>query len=189
MKKVKVGISARHAHLSAVDFITLFGNHAGLQSLRPLVQPGQFAAQQTIKLQTPHGAIEAVRIIGPLREHSQVELSLTDARQLGINPPLCCSGDYQKTEPVKLIGPNGEVILHTGIMISQRHLHLNTNQASEFNLTNGQIVSVQASGERSLIFQQVIVRVADNFSAEFHVDTDEANAAGLKNGDLVTILD
>lgn len=189
IKKIKVGISARHVHLSAIDFTALFGDHASLKPLRPLVQPGQFAAEQTVKLQTEHGVIDAVRIIGPLREHSQIELSLTDARALGINPPLCCSGARQRAERVKIVGPQGEVVLQAGVMISQRHLHLSTSGASEFNLADGQIVSVQAEGERALVFKQVVVRVNDNFTAEFHVDTDEANAAGLKNGDLVTILD
>lgn len=188
-KKIPVGISARHIHLSAPDLLKLFGEGASLKLLRPLTQPGQFAAEQTLKLQSEHGIINDVRIIGPLRAQTQVELSLTDARTLGINPPLCCSGNYQPSEPIKLIGPYGEIQLAVGIMISQRHLHLSPNQAAELNLVNGQAIAVRADGERSLVFHQVVVRVADNFTAELHLDTDEANAAGLKNGDLVTILD
>lgn len=188
LNQVKVGISNRHLHLCQNDLEILFGKNYQLNIKQYLTQPEQFAAHETVSLIGPRGKIEAVRVVGPVRSFTQVELSLTDARLLGIKPPLRLSGDLTNSLGITIVGTVGQLTLNSGVIIAKRHLHLHSSQALALGLSAGQAVSIVCEGERALVFHQVIVRPGDKHQAEFHLDTDEANAANLVSGDLVTIL-
>ncbi len=188
LNQVKVGISNRHLHLCQNDLEILFGKNYQLNIKQNLTQPEQFAAQETVSLIGPRGKIEAVRVVGPVRSFTQVEISLTDARHLGIKPPLRLSGDLANSLGITIVGTVGQLTLNSGVIIAKRHLHLHSSQALALGLSAGQAVSIACEGERALVFHQVIVRPGDKQQAEFHLDTDEANAANLVSGDLVTIL-
>ena len=184
-----VGVSMRHVHLSRKDLDTLFGPGYELHPLRDLVQPGQFAAQEQVVLCGPKGRLEKVRIIGPLREETQVELSLTDAMAVGLNEvPVRMSGHLQDTPGIRILGPAGEIEIARGTIVAARHLHLSEEQARAFHIHNGQMVCVKTGGERPVILEQVVCRTGQGHELEFHVDTDEANSCLLKNGDMVQIL-
>lgn len=187
--QVPIEISARHVHLSREDLRILFGKNYQLKPLKKLSQPGLFAAYETVILSTPLASIEKVRIIGPEREKIQVEISQTDAVNLGINPPFRISGDLKNSEKLKLIGPQGEIDLREGVIIARRHLHLSREEANQYHLKDGDIVSVKINGERELVFHQVVARVQPNFKWSVHLDTDEANAAGInstnKTGEVI----
>lgn len=185
---IPITISARHLHLNQEDLEKLFGPGYQLKKERDLVQPKEFASQETISLQGPKAKLDKVRIVGPIRKKSQVEISKTDAWRLGIEAPVRLSGDLANSASLTLIGPAGEVNMPEGVIVPQRHIHCSTDQAQEHGLADKQIVSVQLKGERGLIFQQVMVRVADNYQWEMHIDTDEANAAGLEPGTEGIIL-
>jgi len=176
--KVLIEASARHIHLSKKDLESLFGVDYTLKKFRNLTQPSDFAAQETIAIKA-NDLLENVRIVGPLRDKTQIEISLTDAIKLGINPPIKISGDLKGSAGIILIGPKGEVELEEGVIIAKRHLHCATEEAKKFKLKNGQVVSVITSGERGVIFNNIIVRVGDNYKLCLHIDTDEANAAGI----------
>ena len=177
--KVKVEISARHAHLSQPDLEKLFGAGYKLKSVKELSQEGEFAAEETIALAGPKRRLENLRVIGPARSETQVELAYTDCFSLGIEAPLRLSGDIEGSAGGKLVGPAGEVDLKEGIIVAKRHLHINQKEADELGLKNDDAVKVKLIGERGLIFDNVIVRIKDNFKMSVHIDTDEANAAGL----------
>ena len=180
MFQVLVEVSARHLHLSKKDFKSLFGIEGKLDKVRELSQPGEFASDKTITLKTENNIIENVRIIGPFRDQTQVEISQTDAYFLGINPPIRKSGDIINSEKCILIGPKGEVDLPEGVIIAQRHLHLDSKTAQENNLKDGNFISIKVDSEnRTITFHQVVVRVSKNYMPAFHVDTDEGNAAGI----------
>jgi len=184
MFKILAEISARHINLEKKHFEILFGSEEKLKSIRNISQPGEFAAEQTLILKTPKADIKRVRIVGPLREQTQVEISKTDARNLGLNPPIRISGNLNKSEKGELIGPIGKVDLFQGIIIAQRHLHLDSETALKNNLKNQEIVSVRiGSKNRLTTFHQVVVRVSSKFKNSFHLDTDESNAAGLIGGE------
>lgn len=176
---VKIEISARHVHLEPKHLDILFGQGFQLEKERPLSQENEFAAKQTVILKTDQAEFQKVRIVGPLRAQTQVEISKTDARILGINPPIRKSGEVAHSARATLIGPRGQVDLQEGVVIAQRHLHCSVKEAKENNLKVDQIIAVKIEGERSLTFQQVVVRTADDFTLAVHLDTDEANAAGL----------
>jgi len=186
--EVPTGISGRHVHLTREHLHTLFGVGYKLTKVKDLVQPGQFAAKETVTVVGPKGVLENVRIIGPVRSYSQVELSRTDSFKLGVNPPIRDSGEHDGSPGCTLIGPAGEVTLDKGVIIAARHIHMNTNDAKKYGLKDNDKVNVYVDGERSLIFQNVLVRVHPNYRLEFHVDTDEANACLLNNGSLVKVL-
>ena len=187
--KILVEISARHIHLSKHDFEVLFGQNAELTIRKNLSQPGQFVSHQRIDIIGPKNEIKNVSILGPLRNQTQVEISLTDARKLGINAPIQNSGDILNSPGCTLVGPNGQLTLSTGVIVAKRHIHLDKNSAANFNLNDNQIVNVKIQSEnRSLIFDDVVVRVNDNFSPAMHIDTDEANAAGITSNVLGEIL-
>lgn len=185
---IPVGVSNRHLHLSAVDLEALFGTGYQLQWRRDLLQPGQFAAMETVTIAGPKGCIEKVRVLGPVRQQTQVEVSRSDAYKLGFNPPLRESGKLQGSCPVTLIGPRGSVYRKEGLIVAQRHIHMSPAEAVTFGVADGENVQVKTGGERSLVFDRVIVRVSPHFSLEFHLDTDEANAAGISQGDFVHLL-
>jgi len=186
--EVPVGVSGRHVHLTREHLNTLFGIGYKLTKMKDLVQPGQFAAKEMVSVVGPKGVLEKVRIIGPIRSYSQVELSRADSFKLGVSPPIRDSGEHEGSPGCTLIGPAGEVTLEKGVIISVRHIHLHSNDAKRFGLKDHDKVAVYVGGERSLIFQNVLVRVNPNFRLEFHVDTDEANACLLNNNDVVQVL-
>lgn len=188
-KFVPVGISARHVHLTAADIEKLFGPGYQLQSLKPIVQPGQYASKEQLTLVGPKGRIEKVRILGPARPYTQVELSFTDAMKLGIkNCPIRMSGDVQGTPGLKLIGPKGELDIPQGVIIAARHLHFTDEQAQAYGVHNGQVLSVRVTGQRPCLLENVVCRVGAAHELEVHIDTDEANACALSNGDLVELV-
>lgn len=185
---VPVGVSARHIHLTQEDVERLFG--AGYQlSKKKELMGGQFAANEQctivgLKLR----AIENVRILGPVRKKSQVEISATDARTLGINAPLRQSGDTAGSAPVALVGPKGVVYLNEGCIVAARHIHMTPAQAQSVSLKDGDYVSVRMGNERGAVLDNVKIRVDESFSLEMHIDTDEANACQVKQGDFATII-
>lgn len=179
MKKVLVETSARHAHVSAEDLATLFGAGFELTFKKDLSQPGQFATNERLTIVGPKGELAGVSILGPVRPATQVELSLTDARKIGIAAPVRESGVAAGSPGCKLIGPAGEVELSEGVIVAKRHVHLSTPQAKDFGLSDKQVVEVKiTTDERTTTFGDVVVRVHDNFEAAMHIDTDESNASG-----------
>ncbi|WP_338826443.1 Phosphate propanoyltransferase [Moorella thermoacetica] len=186
--EVPVGVSGRHVHLTREHLQTLFGPGYELTKLRDVVQPGQFAAKETVTIVGPKGVLEKVRVLGPLRSYTQVEISRTDSFKLGVNPPIRDSGDHEGSPGCVLVGPAGVVTLKQGVIIALRHIHMHTNDAKRYGLKDKDLVTVQVGGERGLIFTNVLVRVNPNFRLEFHVDTDEANACLLNNNDMVQVL-
>lgn len=186
--KVPVGISNRHLHLSLSDLETLFGNGHQLKSVKDLSQPGQFACEETVNLIGPKGTISKVRILGPIRSVTQVEVSKTDSFVLGFTPPVRDSGSVSGSPGITIEGPAGKVELKEGVIIAQRHLHLHTDEAAAMGLHDKEIISVKFEGVRETTFGNVLVRVHPNFKKDLHLDTDEANAAGLANGDLGTVV-
>lgn len=185
--KVSVGVSNRHVHLTEDDLEILFGKNYELESLKKINQPGQFAAKEKVNIKTDKGIIENVRILGPIREYTQVEISKTDAYKLGINPPIRDSGDLNGSEKVTIIGPKGSIEKNCCI-IATRHIHLTKKHCEIYNLNNIDTVSVLIEGEKGAILNNVKLKVADNSYFEMHIDTDDANACGIKSGDIVTII-
>lgn len=178
-KKILVETSARHVHLTESDMETLLGAGKTLTVKKMLSQPGQFASNERITLVGPKNSIANVLILGPTRPATQVEISLTDARSLGIYVPVRESGDIKGSGTIKLVGPAGEVELTEGAIAAKRHIHLDPATAEELGVTDKQIVSTKIDTDgRSLIFGDVVVRVNPNFAPAVHIDTDEANAAG-----------
>ncbi len=182
---VPLGISARHLHLSQDHVLKLFGH--GLQLDRDLSQKGEFAARERVTLVGPSQVIRNVRILGPPRGQSQVEISSTDAIALGIQTPIRLSGNLTGTPGLTLVGTMGAVTLKEGLIIAARHLHIPPMEASRYGLINNQKLQAAAGRERRVIFDEVVVRIADTAVTEIHLDTDEANAAGLKNGDTMQV--
>lgn len=186
--KVEVGLSNKHLHLKQEDIEVLFGKGHQLTSLKPLKQPGQYACEEKVDMVGPKGTLKGIRVLGPARPETQVELALTDARAIGITAPVRESGKLDGTPGIKLIGPAGEVDLDHGVIIALRHIHLTPAQAEEAGVKDKQVVSVRVGGERGLIFENVLIRSGDGHTDEIHLDTDEGNAAGLKNGDVGEII-
>ena len=185
---VGIGISNKHLHLSEGDLQTLFGGGAELHVFKELVQPGQFAAEEKVDLIGPKGILRGVRIIGPTRPQTQVEVSMTDARMLGIDAPVRESGKLEGSAGAKLVGPAGELEISSGVIIALRHIHLSPAQAEEAGLKDKDIVDVQTHGTRPLMFQDVLIRSGEAHVNEFHVDTDEGNSAGVSNGQNAEII-
>ncbi|MDI9438774.1 MAG: phosphate propanoyltransferase [Limnochordia bacterium] len=186
--EVPVGISNRHIHLSQEHLEVLFGPGYELTVKKDLSQTGQYAAEETLIIEGPKSSMKNVRILGPVRKETQVEISRTDAFGLGLKPPVRDSGFLEDSPGLKLIGPKGEVELDKGVIIAQRHIHMNEADAEAFGVKDKDIVSVRVGGERGLIFDNVLVRVRGDFVLEMHIDTDEANAAMLNNGQMVEVL-
>ncbi|WP_159884251.1 phosphate propanoyltransferase [Paenibacillus puerhi] len=188
MKQVPIGVSARHIHLSPEHIEALFGAGYELKIMKDLSQPGQYAAEETVAVVGPKGRFDKVRILGPARSKSQLEVSRTDAFALGMKPPVRESGHIEGTPGIKVIGPAGEVELEEGVIVAARHIHFHTEDAAKWGIADKQLLTVRVEGERSLIFEQVVARVSEQFALDMHIDTDEANAAGVKTGDTATIL-
>jgi len=183
MLKIIVESSARHAHVTKEHLAILFGEDHGLHNKRELSQPGQYLTEEKIRIEGPRGAIDKVSILGPERPATQVEISLTDARVLGIAPPIRESGDIAGSAALKIVGPAGSVELTEGAIAAKRHIHLTPDVAQQHGLKDKQIVSVKVGGERGIIFDEVVCRVHANFAPAMHIDYDESNAAGL-NGEV-----
>lgn len=186
--QVPIGVSARHIHLTQEHVEILFGEGYQLTKKKDLMG-GQFASNETvtvvgIKLR----AIENVRVLGPVRKASQLEISATDAVKLGIKAPVRESGDLKGSSPVAVVGPKGAIYLEEGCIIAMRHIHMSPQDAMAAGVKDGDIVSAKADNERGTIFNHVKIRVHDSFTLEMHIDTDEANACRIKTGDMVTIL-
>lgn len=188
-KMIPVGVSARHVHLSQADLETLFGEGYNLTVMRELSQPGQFAAEETVAVVGPKNSFPKVRILGPVRNSTQVELSLTDCFAIGVKAPIRESGDIKDSGSVKIVGPKGEVTISEGVIVAARHIHMHPDDANRLGVTDKQKVKVQFEGDRSVVMENVVVRVRDDFALEMHIDTDEANAAAIANGAKVRLLD
>ena len=183
---VPLEASGRHVHLTKEQTMTLFGH--GLTPKRPLSQPGQYLSQERVTLIGPKGELERVAVLGPERKEAQVEISLTDGKSLGLLPPVRMSGSVEGTPGITLRGPMGEVKLPQGVMAAQRHIHLHPRQAQALGVCDRQVVRLQALTDRPVIFEDVMVRVSPDFEAAAHLDYDEANACGYKQGDLGRIV-
>lgn len=177
-EKIIAETSARHVHLTNEHIELLFGKGHTLTHKKDLSQPGQFACEERVTVEGPKSALKNVSILGPARSASQVEISLTDARSIGISAPVRESGDIAGSASVKLIGPAGEVVLSEGAIAAKRHIHLTPEAAKEQGVTDKEIVMVRLDTARPLIFDDVVCRVSEKFAPAFHMDTDESNAAG-----------
>lgn len=187
--EVPVGVSNRHIHLSVADLETLFGKGYELTPIKDLSQPGQFACKETLTIVGPSlRPIENVRVLGPVRKNSQVEISRTDSFTLKVKPPVRESGDISGSAPITIIGPKGVVTLKEGCIIANRHIHMSIDEGKQFGLSDGEYVDVEVNGERRTKFYDVQVRVHKDFRLEMHIDTDDANAAGIGNGAKVKIV-
>ena len=183
---VELEASGRHVHVTKHQSEILFGH--GLTPERPLSQPGQYLARERVTVRGPKGAFENVAVLGPERKEAQVEVSLTDARALGIQAPVRLSGDIKDTPGAELIGPTGRVTLSQGVIAAKRHVHLTPEAAKTFGVTDGQTVKLRTFTARPLIFEDVAIRVSPKFAPYAHLDYDEANACGFQKGDLGRIL-
>ena len=183
---VEMEASGRHVHVTEAQAKTLFGHP--LTPERPLSQPGQWVAKERVTVAGPKGQFQNVAVLGPERKEAQVEISLTDGRTLGIQPPVRPSGSVENSPGVVLQGPNGEVRLAYGVIAAQRHIHMTPEDATRFGVADKQIVKLQTYTERPLVFEEVLVRVSPDFATRVHLDFDEANACGYTSGDLGRIL-
>lgn len=187
--KVTVGLSNKHVHLSKEHIDILFGEGHILTPIKNLSQPGQFACDEKVDLVGPKRTIKGVRILGPARKETQVEISISDGMTLGINN-ICVrdSGNTEGTPGIKIVGPNGEVELSKGVIVASRHIHMHTSDAEKYGLKDKDVVEVKVGGLRSLVFDNVLIRVSDQYTLDMHLDVEEGNAAGLKNGDEVEVI-
>ncbi|HHV26021.1 phosphate propanoyltransferase [Anaerosalibacter bizertensis] len=185
--KLPIAMSNKHIHLSKEDLEVLFGEGYELTKKKDLVQPGQFAAEERVEIVGPKGSLK-VRVLGPVRKNTQIEVSVTDAFSLGVESVIRNSGDIEGTPGLKVVGPKGEVELDKGVIVAARHIHMHTDEAKEYGVKDGDIVSVKIDGIRGLTFHNVLVRSGEGHKLEMHVDMEEGNAAGVKNGDLVEII-
>lgn len=183
---VEVEASGRHVHLTEADAMQLFGH--GLTEKRPLSQPGQFVCEERVTLIGPKGTLQRVAVLGPARPESQVEISLTDARLLGIEAPVRLSGDIQGTPGICISADKGEIRLSQGVIVAKRHIHMTPESAAQYGLKSGDEVRIKCLSARPLILENVAVRVSDKFATDVHIDYDEANACGYRAGDLGMIL-
>lgn len=187
MKKILIETSARHVHVNQQDLDVLFGAGCCLSPKKDLSQPGQYASEQRVAIVGPKRSIEGVSILGPTRGATQVEISMTDARSIGVNAPVRESGDVEGSAPVTLVGPAGKVELAQGCIVAKRHVHLDPATAAEYGVENGQTIKLACGANgRRLVFDDVVARVSESFAPAMHIDTDEANAAGAPTeGEIV----
>lgn len=186
--EVQLGVSNRHVHLCRKDMDQLFGKDVDLHEMKALKQPGQYASEETITIEGAKGEIGRVRVLGPLRSVSQVEISVTDSFVLGVPALVRDSGDIEGTPGLVLIGPKGRVELDKGVIVAARHLHLHTDEAKAFGVKDKDYVSAETTDQmRPMVYGHVLVRVNDAYSKELHLDIDEANAGLLKSGMMVNV--
>ncbi len=185
---IKVGVSARHVHLSRADLDTLFGKGYELTPKKKLMGD-QYAAEECVTLVSPSlRTIEGVRVLGPVRPESQIEISRTDTFKLKVSPPVRPSGKIKGSAPMALVGPKGSVFLNEGCIIANRHIHMTPQDAAKYGISDNDLVDVEIQNTKPTRYYDVQVRVRDDFDTEMHIDTDDANAAAIKNGDRVIIL-
>ena len=186
--EVKIGLSNKHLHLQKEHIEILFGKGHELTPTKPLVQPGQFACEEKVDIVGPKNTLKGIRVLGPARPETQVEVAMTDARTLGIKAPVRESGKLEGTPGCKIVGPCGEVEIDNGVIVALRHVHLSPAQAEEAGVKDKDIVSIKIEGERGLVFNNVLVRSGDAHEREVHLDTDEGNAAGCGPDAVCTII-
>jgi len=185
-----VGVSNRHIHLSEETFHKLFGENTEFESMRPLYQPGEFASKHTLTVVgSKMRSIQNVRILGPLRDYDQVELSYTDSISLGAEAPYRNSGDLKDAAPLTLIGPNKSLFLDHCAIIASRHIHMTSGHAANFNVQPGDYCRVRVKGGKSTVFENVLIRINDNWKLEMHLDTDDANAALIQGSGTAEFLE
>lgn len=188
--KLEINASNKHIHLDQDDLDKLFGKGYELTFKKALKQPGQFASEEKVQVIGPKGLFPGIRVLGPLRKDTQLELALTDCRQIGIDAPIRESGNVKGTPGCRLVGPKGEVELEYGVIVAKRHAHFSPEDAKEAGVENGQIVKIKIeSEERTTIYDDVVCRVSDSCATEVHVDTDEANAAAMGGGAVCEIVE
>ena len=187
-KLVPIGVSNRHIHLSKQDREYLFGKDSGLTKLKDLSQPGQFACKEVLLIKGLKGEIKNVRILGPDRIKTQIELLRSDCFKLGIEAKIRDSGCLEGSSPITLEGPCGSLYLKEGAIVAKRHIHISEKDAKRYGVANGQTISVRVDTERGGMLHQVLIRAGEKHSLEMHIDTDEANAMCLNNGDNVEIV-
>jgi putative phosphotransacetylase len=185
---IPVGVSNRHLHLREEDFKTLFGPSAKLTVYKWLKQPGFFAANETVTIKGPKGSISNVRILGPFRKHTQLEVSPADARRLGLNPPVRESGGVKNSPGIEIATDTNAIKIPEGVIISQRHIHMNSEDAKKLDVKNGDVVSVRVQGSRAVVFEEVVCRVSNDYKLEFHIDVDEANCVMVSGDELSYML-
>ena len=186
-RKVPIGLSNKHIHVSQADLEVLFGKDYQLTVMKDLSQPGQYACEEKVDVVGPKGKM-TMRILGPVRPETQVELSIGDGFALGLKVPIKNSGDTAGTPGVKVVGPAGEVDIDHGVIVAARHIHMSPEEGEAFGVKDKDVVSVKLDGPRGLTFDNVLVRVNPNFRLDMHLDVEEGNAAGAKNGQLAIIL-
>ncbi len=186
--QVPVGISVRHVHLTRSDVDWLFGRNYQLTPKKALSQPGQFACEECVDVVGPKGTLTKVRVLGPERSSTQIELSQTDCRTIGVKAPVRSSGDLEGTPGIELKGPNGKIQVSKGVIIADRHIHMTPADAARFGFKNGDRVSVKIEGEKPGIMGNVLIRVSDKCALDMHVDTDDGNAFLLSQGQWLTVL-
>ncbi len=185
---IEVEASGRHVHLTEKDVERLFGINYKLTKIKDLSQPGQFACKERVTIKGPKGSIKNVVVLGPTRSESQVEVSLTDALALGIKPPIKISGELLDTPGITIESDNGSVNLDRGLIAAKRHIHVSKEDAKKFEVKDNDLVKVKVFGERPLIFDDVVIRVSENYNTFMHIDYDEANACGFKTGTFARII-
>ena len=184
--KVPVGISARHLHLSKDHVEALFGRGHKLTPLKSLSQPGQYACQETVDVVGPKGTLH-MRVLGPERAQSQVEIAFSESRVLGIVPPVRNSGDLSGTPGVTLVGPRGKVVLKEGLIVADRHVHMSLQDAARYGVKNGDKLELVVDGKKPGVIRNVTARVSDKYALDCHLDTDDANAFQIKQGQWAVI--
>ena len=186
--KVPVGISNRHIHFSQEHIEALFGAGHTLTKTKDLSQPGQFACEETVTIIGPKGTMPGVRVLGPARKESQVELSATDTFKVGVKPPARDSGKLDGTPGIDIEGPKGRVHMDQGVILAARHIHMTPKDATKYSLKDGDHVRVAVPGTRGGVFEHVLVRINANYALDMHIDTDEGNAFSLVNGQQLDVL-
>ncbi|MFH1656764.1 MAG: phosphate propanoyltransferase [Candidatus Nealsonbacteria bacterium] len=176
---IPIEISAKHIHLCQRDLDKLFGRGYKLKKLRNLTLPKEYACKEVLDIKIEKKVLERVRVVGPVRENTQAEISMTDAVKLGINPPINESGDLRNSVGAILIGPKGKVKIKKGVIVAWRHIHCNSKEAEKLGIRNKQLISVEVKGKRAITFHNIIVRIKDNYKLSMHLDTDEGNAGGI----------
>ena len=189
-KPVPIGVSNRHVHFTEKDFKALFGSDAGPTLYKQLVQPGFYAANEKVDIVGPKGSFKNIRMIGPCRPYTQIEVSMGDARILGLKPPIRDSGKLKNTPGIKIIGPKGTIEIKYGVIVSKRHIHFSPKEAKEFKIKDGEEARVRCGidKDRELIFERVLCRVSDSYALELHVDIEEANAGVIETGQSAYIV-
>ncbi len=185
--QIPISISARHLHLSQADLETLFGKGFMLTVERPISQPGQFASGQFVSVVGPRGSIEKMRVLGPVRSQTQVELAMGDARRVGLTPPVRQSGDLAGSPGATLVGPVGQVTLPQGVILAERHIHMTPSDAARYGVADGQLVQVLLRSPKGGVLHNVAVRVRGDFALDMHLDTDDANAFLIAEGSVGTL--